>query len=580
MNQRPLPLADPELQADHRRVAGLVLWLGPLPFGLAAAAAGVLFDAAPLAVLGLHLLIVSTVLWTTRRALGRRMRAAAQGEPTPIPRPHRLALLLGVLGVAALLGGPFLIAWVGEWASFVAELDLSSFALWVGWTSLGGALLLALYGEYYATTDRAVVPEARGIGHWLRSAAWMLFATAAVHLLLGYWKDFEHEWLGAVFVVVEGIVLVELLVRGALAQWTGYRPIPGAPAELFCLQLSCSRLDPITSVFSVLTDVFGIDLRGTWALTFIRRSLLPLALGLAAVGWLATAFVMVDTDEKGVLERFGKRVGEALEPGLHVVWPWPVDRVHRVAVDRIDSLSIGFVERLEDANMLWTRSHAAEEYNLLLGNGTDLVTVNAIVQYRVRDIHRFLYNCQNPVEQLQQIADRVLMRRTIDQTLDGVLSENLGVLAQEIEAGIQDAVDASDLGIEILDLTVLGLHPPVDVAEDYQAVVGAQIQAEMLVRRAEAYREEELPLAEARADEIQREARGYAIERSARAMGEAEAFEAELEQFLGAPELYRLRRLLEAYEQYLNGLDFWILDHRIERDGGSLWFVEEANGDD
>ena len=54
---------------------------------------------------------------------------------------------------------------------------------------------------------------------------------------------------------------------------------------------------------------------------------LGLALPLALLGvHLATGFYVVDTDEQGVVRRFGA-LAERVGPGMHYRLPWPVDRV-------------------------------------------------------------------------------------------------------------------------------------------------------------------------------------------------------------------------------------------------------------
>ena len=60
--------------------------------------------------------------------------------------------------------------------------------------------------------------------------------------------------------------------------------------------------------------------------------------------------------------------------------------------------------------------HAANEYTLLLGNGRDLITVDAgPVPHRRRA--RLALQCQNPAVALKAIAYRAVMRSTVNRTL-------------------------------------------------------------------------------------------------------------------------------------------------------------------
>jgi membrane protease subunit HflK len=338
------------------------------------------------------------------------------------------------------------------------------------------------------------------------------------------------------------------------------------------LRIFFGRLDPISSFFAFLTDAFGIDLRGSWALAFIRRSLAPTLLALVGLAWVGSAFTLVGPAEVGVVEVFGARAGRApVPPGLHLGWPWPIESVQRVAVDRVRSLPIGFARAKRGASMLWTAQHAEEEYKLLLGDGHELISVNAVLQFKVGDPLVYLYSCADPEDALAAVADRVMMDETVGRSLDSALSENLTELATQIEGRIQQGADELGLGLVVVDLTLLGLHPPVSVARDYQAVVGARIDRNTRVLEAQAYTNEVLPGARSQANRLESRAHADATARVALARGEAEAFSAVQKTYAAAPELFTFRRLLEAREAQLQGRSFVVIDQRFERDGGALW---------
>src|SRR6202007_1430653 len=119
-----------------------------------------------------------------------------------------------------------------------------------------------------------------------------------------------------------------------------------------------------------------------------------------------------------------------LEPGLHLHWPWPIDKVVRLPIQRVQSLGVGHEgeEAPGPENVLWAVEHAANEYTLLLGNGRDLITVDATVQFRIMDHRAWRSHSQNPAEALKAIAYRAVMRNTVNRTLSEALSENVAPL--------------------------------------------------------------------------------------------------------------------------------------------------------
>lgn len=577
-----------------RRVTGWVTLAGPFLFAALALGAGLACGMrVPLAV-GLFLLLETGVLWSLHKTLTWRQRAFAARLADPAADVGRVAFgarflpfLFALLGLAL----PFYTlwaqaaveawewTWLEPWAALRApDSDAAESALY-GWILVALAALAALFAQYFATVPATLAPEARGVACWFRATVWVALAGAASLLVRAWYEPWYEEEVAAVLFGVGVFLAGELMLRVSWTRWLGFydgRPHPGASVatDAFSLRLLFSRFYPVGSLFAVLAEAFGIDLRGAWALTFMRRSLVPLTLLLAAVGWLSTAFVMVEASDLGVVERFGVADEEPLEPGLHFVLPWPMHRVSRVPVHRVQTIPIGYSGARAGASMLWTVEHADEEYKLLLGDGRDLVTVNAALHYRVRDPFQYVYSSQNPDEVLAMLADRALMQATVDRSLDGVLSENLAALGDELSRSIQDACNARQLGFEIVDFTLTGLHPPVSVSADYQAVVAAQIDRTTRKLEAEAYREEERPKADGEVARLRNGALEHGVTRLATARGEAVAFDALRESYEASPELFRLMRYLAAVEARLAGKKFHVLDHTIERDHGAIWLLE------
>jgi membrane protease subunit HflK len=215
--------------------------------------------------------------------------------------------------------------------------------------------------------------------------------------------------------------------------------------------------------------------------------------------------------------------------------------------------------------------HEANEYTLLLGDGRDLITIDATVQYRIRDPRAWRYDAQNPAAALRAIAYRAVMRSTVNRTLAEALSQNVVTLTANMRQMVQRDADALGLGVEVVAFTVGGMHPPVAVAPDYQAVVSAELRKVAAVVDARAYRNATVPAAEASVVVTANRARADGAESLARSAGEAWAFRTLESGYRTAPEDFRFRRRLEALEQTLAGRPFTVIDTRIPRDGGELW---------
>lgn len=297
-------------------------------------------------------------------------------------------------------------------------------------------------------------------------------------------------------------------------------------------------------------------------------------LGLALAGWLSTSFTVVGVQEQGLVERLGVPVkGDLLLPGLHLHWPWPIDHILLVSTQQVRTVEVGHAgeEGGGPENVLWAVEHAPNEYSLVLGNGRDLITVDAAVQFQITDARAWQYNSQNPEDALQAIAHRAVMRSTVNRTLSETLSENLSKLTEQMKEMVQTDADALNLGVKVLSFTVGGMHPPVPVAEEYEAVISAQLGKVTSVVNAQAYYNEIVPSAKASLISNENKARAEGAEALGEAAGGAWSFRTLESQYHASPQDFRFRRRLETLESALANHPFTVLDSRFERDGGEIW---------
>jgi regulator of protease activity HflC (stomatin/prohibitin superfamily) len=435
--------------------------------------------------------------------------------------------------------------------------------------------LTATAVRYLGDLDPATLPEAIGLCRGARVIAWVLVLAG---LSMGFmWADQQT--------IVRILHLAMLLLNAAICSslietpWRTKAAAQSAttfPLDLTVLSVLGSRANIVASVLDAGEQQLGIDLRSTWALTIVRNSIEPLIIGLCLTGWLSTSLTVVGVEEQGLVERLGVPVaGQPLAPGLHAHWPWPIDQVFRVPVMRVQVLTVGHEgeESGGPEDVLWARQHAANEYTLLLGNGRDLITIDAGVQFRISDARAWRYHTQNPADALRAIAYRAVMRNTVNRTLSEALSENVVMLTSEMRSAVQKDADALGLGVEVMGFTVGGMHPPVAVAADYQAVVSAELGKVTSVVSAQAYRNQTVPTAEAYVVGVENLARAEGAQELGSAAGEAWAFRTLESQYRAAPQEYLFRRRLETLEKGLFGRGYTVVDSRFQRDGGELWVI-------
>ena len=434
---------------------------------------------------------------------------------------------------------------------------------------LAAAALSATVARYLAGIDSGGFAEAPALCRGARVTTWILGVAAL---------SFGLAWAGnaAIPRVLHFAVLAidAAVCYGLISTRKSKDPFP---LDFSVLSVLGDRPNLLASILDRAEAQLGIDLRSTWALTVVRRSLEPLVIGLCFLGWLSTSLTVVGVEEQGLVERLGLPLGGVpLEAGLHLHLPWPVDHVYRVPVKRVQALAVGHEgeEGGGPENVLWAVEHAPNEYTLLLGNGRDLITVDATVQFRIVDARAWRYRTQNPAEALKAIAYRAVMTNTVNHTLSEALSENVATLTSRMRAVVQSDADALGLGVQVMAFTVGGMHPPVMVAADYQGVVSAELGKVTAVVSAQVFRNETVPVAEAAVVSSVNTARAEGAEAFARAAGQAWSFRTLESQFRISPADYYFRRRLETLEKGLGRRPFTVVDSRFQRDGGELWLTQ------
>ena len=287
---------------------------------------------------------------------------------------------------------------------------------------------------------------------------------------------------------------------------------------------------------------------------------------------------MVGIEEQGLVERLGVPVGgpaaaRRASPALALADRQGVSHSRCGACRR--SRSATRARRQADPKTCFGPSSTPPtNTRLLLGNGRDLITVDAAVQYRITDARAWRYHCQNPADALRAIAYRAVMRSTVNRTLSEALSENVATLTARDARHGAAGCRRLGLGVEVLAFTVGGMHPPVPVAPDYEAVVSAELGKVTAVVNAQAFRNQTVPAAEASVVADENTARAEGAEALARAAGEAGAFARWNRSIAPRPQEYFFRRRLETLEKGLGRpRRFTVVDSRFQRDGGELWLT-------
>ena len=275
----------------------------------------------------------------------------------------------------------------------------------------------------------------------------------------------------------------------------------------------------------------------------------------AAVGWLATGIYTVQPAEQAALRLFGD-FDHTEEPGLHWFWPAPIGTRSVVAVEEVRRLEIGF------------RGEASvPSESLMITGDENIVDVQLLVQYDIKDIQSFLFRVADPEGIVLKSASESALRQVVGQrNIDDVLTVEKEAVQADTKLLLQSLLDGYQTGIHIREVKLQNVRPPIQVQDAFDDVVRAREDKQRIVNLAQAYQEDILPRARGDAQRVTLAAQAFKAEQINKATGEANRFLAILKEFRKSEEVTRQRLYLEAMEDILPGISKFV----VATEGGSL----------
>ena len=263
-----------------------------------------------------------------------------------------------------------------------------------------------------------------------------------------------------------------------------------------------------------------------------------------------SSYYTVQPEERAVVKRFGKVVS-INDPGLHFKLPFGIDSVQKVATERVMKQEFGFrTAGSEDERSSYSSEDFPDE-SLMLSGDLNIIDVEWVVQYRIADPTKYLYNQRDPDRTLRDISESV-MRRVVGNRLGSeVLTTARVAIATLARDEIQEAMSAYDNGIHVVTVELQDVVPPAAVQPAFNEVNEARQERERMINEATKQANQEIPKAKGEANRALSEAQGYATERVNQAKGETARFNAILVEYRGAPEVTRTRMYLEALNSVL-----------------------------
>ncbi len=281
---------------------------------------------------------------------------------------------------------------------------------------------------------------------------------------------------------------------------------------------------------------------------------------------LWTAYYTVPSDSVAVVQRFGKYLYE-VPPGLHFKLPLGMDVATIVPVKRQLKQEFGFATPGATDPYQTPRVRDQKRETQMVTGDLNAALVEWVVQYRIADPVKFLFEVREPAETLRYVAESVMREVVGDRTVDEVIT----VGRQEIEIEALDKMQRLSskyvMGISIDQVQLKNINPPQPVQDSFNEVNQAQQEKEKLINEARRDYNKVIPLAQGEKDQRIREADGYRLKRINEAEGDAARFSALLAEYRKAPEVTRRRIYIETLQAVLPDIQAKVI---VDQQAGSI----------
>jgi modulator of FtsH protease HflK len=209
------------------------------------------------------------------------------------------------------------------------------------------------------------------------------------------------------------------------------------------------------------------------------------------------------------------------------------------------------------------RYQAVTDESLMLTGDENIVDIQFIVQYRIKDAASYLFNVMGPDTTVKDVAE-ASMRQVVGRSMiEEALTTGKFKLQQDTKQLMQIILDNYGVGIAVDAVQLQDVHPPREVIQAFKDVASAKEDKIKYINDAQGYANDILPKANGKAAEIVNEALAYQQTKINYSEGDASRFLQTLTEFSTAAEITKKRMYIEAMEEVLEGAQKFIIPEKM-----------------
>ena len=287
------------------------------------------------------------------------------------------------------------------------------------------------------------------------------------------------------------------------------------------------------------------------------KTILAVLLALVVISAVGTCWYTVDDKEQAVVTTFGK-VTDVVDAGIHFKLPLGIQQAYKVSTNVYQKIELGYTSGSSDFN--------SSESTMITGD-YNIVNVDFFVEYKISDPVQYLFSSDEPELILRNLIQSQVRNVVGSSSVDAVLTDGKENIQMQVKALVTRILQEYNIGLTLVDVKIQDAEPPTaEVIEAFKAVETAKQQAETVINDAKAYKNAQIPNAQAKADKLIQNAEYLKQKRINEAVEQVAMFNAMYEEYAQNPGITRSRMYYETISKVLPGVKLYV----NTGDGGNL----------
>ena len=189
-------------------------------------------------------------------------------------------------------------------------------------------------------------------------------------------------------------------------------------------------------------------------------AIVKIVMVLMVVAFFCSGFFTVGPQEKAVILRFGRPVGEGqkalLTSGLHWSLPYPIDEVVRIPITEIQKISSnnGWYFTTPEAELSGEEMMAGASLNpavdgYVITADRNIIHTRATLYYHIEDPIRFVFDFTNAPATVQNALDNALLFTAARFNVDDILTRDVAGFREAVQQRVTELVEREQVGVSI-----------------------------------------------------------------------------------------------------------------------------------